>query len=210
MHSFEDGCQTGGVTWHSALCRWPILQGDHIVSKGTLGPLSYVEVNDQYAFFCGSNQLRIFLRDGGALVYHLCMKNLQFATWDVLPGNGDDPCPSSLFQPQRLHEAYHVPSTSQSNFIAGKDIAVLTAPGIFIWILGFEGLFHRETTLTDIATFLIFNASRDGGGQDISVYLALGESNEKAAIATRKGLFVVSLGQADISNLTAEAPPSTA
>jgi hypothetical protein len=108
------------VTWHSALCRWPILQGDHIVSKGTLGPLSYVEVNDQYAFFCGSNQLRIFSRDGGALVYHLCMKNLQFATWDVLPGNGDDPCPSSLFQPQRLHEAYHVPSTSQSNFIAGK------------------------------------------------------------------------------------------
>jgi hypothetical protein len=87
---------------------------------GTLGSLSYVEVNDQYAFFCGSNQLRIFARDGGALVYHLCTKNLQFTTWDVLPSNGDDPCPSSLFQPQRLHEAYHVSSTSQSNFIAGK------------------------------------------------------------------------------------------
>ncbi|KAG1750293.1 hypothetical protein EDD22DRAFT_916567 [Suillus occidentalis] len=179
---------------------------------GTLGPLSYVEVNDQYAFFCGSNQLRIFARDGGALVYHLCMKNLQFTTWDVLPSNGDDPCPSSLFQPQRLHEAYHVSSTSQSNFIAahvsssGKDIAVLTAPGIFIWIPGFERLFHRETTLTDIATFLNLNTSRDGGGRDISVYLALGESNEKAAIATRKGLFVVSLGPG-ISQLTAEAPP---
>jgi hypothetical protein len=67
---------------------------------------------------------------------------------------------------------------------SGKDIAVLTAPGIFIWIPGFERLFHRETTLTDIATFLNFNTSRDGGGRDISVYLALGESNEKAAIAT--------------------------
>lgn len=106
---------------------------------------------------------------------------------------------------------------------SGKDIAVLTAPGIFIWIPGFERLFHRETTLTDIATFLNFNTSRDGGGRDISVYLALGESNEKAAIATvsvslphtcfsalnlpqRKGLFVVSLGP-DISQLTAEAPP---
>ncbi|KIK43739.1 hypothetical protein CY34DRAFT_11515 [Suillus luteus UH-Slu-Lm8-n1] len=147
---------------------------------GTLGPLSYVEVNDQYAFFCGSNQLRIFARDGGALVYHLCMKNLQFATWDVHPGNGYDQCPSSLFQPQRLQEAYHVSSISQTHVSSsGKDIAVLTTPGIFIWIPGFERLFHRETTLTDTATFLNFNASRDDGGRDISVYLALGESNEK-------------------------------
>lgn len=87
---------------------------------GTLGTLCYVEVNDQYAFFCGSNQLRIFARGGGALVYHLCMKDLQRINWDVLPDNSDDPCPSSLFQPQRLHEAYHVSSTSPSTFVAGK------------------------------------------------------------------------------------------
>ncbi|KAG2336881.1 hypothetical protein BDR05DRAFT_896120, partial [Suillus weaverae] len=87
---------------------------------GTLGPLSYVEVNDQYAFFCGANQLRIFARGGGALVYHLGIKDLQCINWDVLPDNSNNPCPSWLLQPQRLHEAYHVSSTSQSNFVAGK------------------------------------------------------------------------------------------
>lgn len=66
---------------------------------------------------------------------------------------------------------------------SGKDIAVLTASGIFIWIPGFERLFHREVTLSDIATFLNFSASRSDV-RDTSVYLALGESNEKAAIAT--------------------------
>ncbi|KAG1842276.1 hypothetical protein DFJ58DRAFT_666062 [Suillus subalutaceus] len=178
---------------------------------GILGSICYVEVNDQYAFFCGSNQLRIFARGGGALVYHLCMKDLQRITWDVLPDNSDEPCPSSFFQPQRLHEAYHVCSTSRSNFVAahvsssGKDIAVLTASGIFIWIPGFERLFHREATLDGIATLLNFNASRDNV-RDISIYLALGESNEKAAIGTRKGLFIVSLDP-EISKLTAEAPP---
>jgi hypothetical protein len=177
---------------------------------GILESIRYVEVNDQYAFFCGSNQLRIFARGGGALVYHLSMKDLQRISWDVLPDNSDDTCPSSLFQPQRLHEAYHVSSTYRSNFVAahvsssGKDIAVLTASGIFIWIPGFERLFHREATLDDIATLLNFNASRDNV-RDISVYLALGESNEKAAIATREGLFIISLDP-ETSRLTAEAP----
>ncbi|KAG2342741.1 hypothetical protein BDR05DRAFT_1060161 [Suillus weaverae] len=89
---------------------------------------------------------------------------------------------------------------------SSKDIAVLAASGIFIWIPGFERLIHREVTLNDTATVLNFNASRDNIAQDISVYLALGESNEKAAIATRKGLFIVSLDP-ETSKLTAEAPP---
>jgi hypothetical protein len=73
----------------------------------------------------------------------------------------------------------HVAHVSSS----GKDIAVLTASGIFIWIPGFERLFHREATLDDIATLLNFNASQDNV-RDISIYLALGELNEKAMIAT--------------------------
>ncbi|KAG2116175.1 hypothetical protein DEU56DRAFT_173770 [Suillus clintonianus] len=178
---------------------------------GTLGRLNYVEVNDQYAFFCGSIQLRVFARGGGALVYHLGMKDLPCTYWDVLPDSDDVPCASSLFQPQLLHEAYHVSSTCQSNFVAahvsssGKDIGVLTASGIFIWMPGFERLIHREATLNDTAILLNFNHSLDNV-RDISVYLALGESNEKAAIATRKGLFIVSLDP-EISKLTAEAPP---
>ncbi|KAG2136990.1 hypothetical protein DEU56DRAFT_946280 [Suillus clintonianus] len=95
---------------------------------GTLGRLNYVEVNDQYAFFCGSIQLRAFARGGGALVYHLGMKDLPCTYWDVLPDSDDVPCASSLFQPQLLHEAYHVSSTCQSNCVAahvsssGKDM----------------------------------------------------------------------------------------
>ncbi|KAG0706677.1 hypothetical protein DFH29DRAFT_137501 [Suillus ampliporus] len=193
---------------------------------GTLGRLNYVEVNDQYAFFCGSIQLRIFARGGGALVCHLAMKDLPHTNWDVLPDSTDVPCSSSLFEPQRLHEAFHVSGTSQSNFVAGKfyvsvyiiyslcaahvsssgkDMAVLTASGIFIWIPGFERLINREATLNDIATLLNFNHSLDNV-RDISIYLTLGESNEKAAIATRKGLFIVSLDP-EISRLTAEALP---
>ncbi|KAG2137004.1 hypothetical protein DEU56DRAFT_352943 [Suillus clintonianus] len=83
-------------------------------------------------------------------------------------------------------------------------MGVLTASGIFIWMPGFKRLIHREAALNDTATLLNLNHSLDNV-RDISVYLALGESNEKAAIATRKGLFIVSLDP-DISNLTAEAP----
>ncbi|KAG1742642.1 uncharacterized protein EDB91DRAFT_1127241 [Suillus paluster] len=178
---------------------------------GMLGRLNYVEVNDHYAFFCGSIQLRIFARGGGALVYHLAMKDLPSTNWDVLPDSNDVPCTSSLYQPQRLHETFHVSETSQSHFVAvhvsssGKDLAALTASGIFVWIPGFERLIHREATLNDIATLLNFNPSPDNP-RDISIYLALGESNEKAAIATRKGLFIVSL-DSEISKLTAEPPP---
>jgi hypothetical protein len=86
----------------------------------SLGRLNYVDVNDKYVFICGSVQLRIFAREGGALVYHLTKKMLPRTHWDVVPESNNVACPSSLFQPQRLSEACHVTDSSQSNFKAGK------------------------------------------------------------------------------------------
>ncbi|OAX35083.1 hypothetical protein K503DRAFT_773852 [Rhizopogon vinicolor AM-OR11-026] len=177
---------------------------------GNLGHLNYVDVNDKYAFFCGSLQLRIFARDGGGLVYKLTKKMLPRTQWDVLPESNSVACLSSLFQPQQLHEALHRSKSSASNFKAahvsssGKDLVVLTALGNFIWIPGFERLINREATLSEIAVVLNFSPFPDNS-QDISIYLALGELNEKAAIATRKGLYIINLDP-EISKFTAEAP----
>ncbi|KAG0695736.1 hypothetical protein DFH29DRAFT_879841 [Suillus ampliporus] len=120
----------------------------------------------------------------------LGMKDLPCTHWDVLPDSDNVLFPSLLFQPQRLLEAYHVSSTSQSNFIAahvsssGKDMGVLTASGIYIWMLCFERLIRREATLNDTATLL----------------------NSNPPLDNRKGLFIISLDP-EISKLTAEAPP---
>jgi len=66
---------------------------------------------------------------------------------------------------------------------SGKDLVVLTASGNFVWIPGFERLIHDKVALNKIAVVVNFNPSSDNS-QDMSIYLALGESNEKAAIAT--------------------------
>jgi hypothetical protein len=89
---------------------------------GALGSLTYVDVNDKYVVVCGLIQLRVFARDGGALVYYLTKKMLPSTHWDVLPESKliNVACPSSLFQPQRLHQAFHVPDSSPSIFKAGK------------------------------------------------------------------------------------------
>jgi len=87
---------------------------------GILGQLHNVDVNDHYAFFCGSVQLRIFARNGGALVYHLTEKMLPRTRWNVLPENNNVACLSSLFRPQQLQEAFRVSKSSPRNFKAGK------------------------------------------------------------------------------------------
>lgn len=87
---------------------------------GNLGQLNYVDVSDQYAFFCGSLQLRIFARDGGGLVLHLTKKMLPRTQWDVLPEGNNVACLSSLFQPQQLHPAFHASKSPTNNFKAGQ------------------------------------------------------------------------------------------
>jgi hypothetical protein len=45
--------------------------------------------------------------------------------WDVLQDSNNIAYPSSLFQPQRLHETFHVAESSASRFKAGKFFTVI-------------------------------------------------------------------------------------
>ncbi|KIJ66601.1 hypothetical protein HYDPIDRAFT_166773 [Hydnomerulius pinastri MD-312] len=170
-----------------------------------MGSINYVEVDDHYAFICGSLQMRIFAREGGALVYHLSTAQLSTLSWDVLPSSESGGTSSSILEPQKLQQSYHVPNAERNGeFMAlhvsssGKDIAILTSAGRLVIIPGFERLFTRKATLEDIAIQLAF--------PDFSIYLALGEHNGKIAVATRKGLYVVS-PDIEFSRLAAEYQP---
>ncbi|OAX35082.1 hypothetical protein K503DRAFT_868495 [Rhizopogon vinicolor AM-OR11-026] len=175
---------------------------------GTPGEFASVDVNDKYAFLCGSHQLRIFARDGGVLVYHLTTKMLLRTRWDVLPASNNVACFSSLFQPQKLHAKVHHTYRSILKAVrvssSGNDMVVITASGNVVWILGFERLIHRKASLRKTAIILNFNPFSDYS-QDMSIYLALGGSNEKAAIVSRNGLYII-IVDPEFSKLTAEAP----
>ncbi|KAI6102623.1 hypothetical protein EDD17DRAFT_695695 [Pisolithus thermaeus] len=178
----------------------------------TLGHIRYVEVNDKYAFICGSNQLRIFERGSGALVYGLSPKNLARKVWNMLsPGKQAVPN-SSTVQRQKLRQSNLTTSSSADDrFMAvhvsgnGKDIAALTICGVLIIIPGFERLISGEATLSNIAVQLRFPSS-DRRPQDTAIYLALSEKDGKVAAVTRRGLYLVS-PDIEFSNLTIECPP---
>ncbi|KAF9237080.1 hypothetical protein BU15DRAFT_12876, partial [Melanogaster broomeanus] len=175
----------------------------------TLGSINYVEVNDQYAFICGSTSLRIFSREGGALVYQLSTRELSRLAWDVLPAGQSGVASSSILQPQMLQQTYHVPSSMPfGEFMAlhisasGNDIVALTSHGRLVIIPGFERLFSgsNRVNLEDIAIQLNFRP--ETGEADVSLYLALGDRNGKMAVATRNGIYVISPDQEQFSSPT--------
>ncbi|KAI6012770.1 hypothetical protein F5J12DRAFT_685805, partial [Pisolithus orientalis] len=195
---------------------WDVSQGRLVETIGsiqkryhhqTLGHIHYVEVNDKYAFICGSNQLRIFERGGGALVYDLSPRDLLRKVWSV---EEHPPFDSSVVKCQKLVEK-DLNSTTDDQFMAvhvsgnGKDIAVLTICGVLIIIPGFQRIISGEALLPDIAVQLRFPPS-SGGLQDTAIYLALREKDGKVAVVTRKGLYLVS-PEVEFSTLTAERPP---
>lgn len=78
--------------------------------------IHYVEVNDLYVFICVGEELRIFAREGGALVYQLSTRELTSTTWDVLPQTrGSTP---SVVHPQMLLRGHHPSSPFHSEFMA--------------------------------------------------------------------------------------------
>ena len=81
-----------------------------------LAAINYVEVNDLYVFICGGRGLRIFAREGGALLYQLSTIELSSATWDVLPQTRG--LASSVVHPQMLLQNYHSPSSMHREFMA--------------------------------------------------------------------------------------------
>ena len=89
-----------------------------------LGVISYVEVNDKYAFICGSNQLRIFERGGGTLVFQLSPKDLGTETWRISP-HADNSGPFNIVKPQALLSGRRkVISAIPTEFKAGQSTAV--------------------------------------------------------------------------------------
>jgi len=88
-----------------------------------LGIINYVEVSDKYAFICGSIQLRIFERGGGALVFQFSPKNIGHKLWRVLH---EDPGPSdSIVKPQNLLSSrMNAIAVIPTQFKAGQPTAI--------------------------------------------------------------------------------------
>ncbi|KAG6330160.1 hypothetical protein ID866_8928, partial [Astraeus odoratus] len=173
-----------------------------------LGRICYVEVNDKYAFICGTKQLRIFERQGGALVYHLSPKCLPPKALQVLHSDGG--AGSTLFAtPQELSNR-HVKTVDDGCFLAvhvsgdGRDIALLTSSGILALIPAFQRLISGEAKVSDIAVQINFQLHKLII-PDVSIYLAMSERDGKVAVATRRGLFLVS-PDIDFSRFDAERP----
>ena len=90
-----------------------------------LGFVGYVEVNDKYAFICGSNKLRIFERGGGALVFQLSPKDLGTKMWRISPQANNFSRFNSIVKPQRLLSGRRkVILPVQTEFTAGQLTAV--------------------------------------------------------------------------------------
>lgn len=88
----------------------------NIQRQHPLTAINYVEVNDLYAFICDGRGLRIFAREGGALLYQLSAMELSNATWDVLPQTRG--LSSSVVHPQMLLPNQHSPGSIRGEFIA--------------------------------------------------------------------------------------------
>lgn len=176
----------------------------------TLGRIQYVEVNDKYAFICGSNQLRIFERGGGALVYALSPRNLVRKVWNILP---EHPAPNStIVKRQKLQQSDLITNSSADDrFMAvhvsgnGRDIVALTRYGVLVIIPGFQRLISGEAILPNIGVQLCFPPSVRHP-QQTAIYLALSGKDGKVAAATQRGLYLVS-PDIEFSNLTTECPP---
>lgn len=88
--------------------------------------INYVDVNDQYIFICGGGGLRIFAREGGALLYQLSTRELTSVTWDVLPLAQTRGLASSVVHPQMLLLNYRSPSSSYGEFMACMHFSLLS------------------------------------------------------------------------------------
>ncbi|KAH7911613.1 hypothetical protein BJ138DRAFT_1125884 [Hygrophoropsis aurantiaca] len=179
-------------------------------APGLLGRVNYVEVNDRYAFICGSSQLRIFERESGTVVFHVAVSDLPPIQWDVLP----QPIPTTsrcLLVPCKISQASHVRSSGAGlgDFMAvhvspsGKDLVALTRRGSILILRDFEQVITKQVPWAEAALQINFSP-----GYEIPVnfssYLAFGD-NGKVAVATRKGIFILSI-ESDVDKLSAEQP----
>ncbi|KAG9308958.1 hypothetical protein JVU11DRAFT_11260 [Chiua virens] len=176
-----------------------------------LGSINYVEVNDLYVFICGGTGLRIFAREGGALLYQLFPVELSSAAWDVLPHSTG--LTSTIVRPQLLlHNHDSSSSLHGGHFMAchvsaaGSDLAVLTSSGRLVMLPDFQRLFAASNPTHHRDLVFTLNFAPFSGDANISYYLAVGGQNGKFALATRKGIYVIS-PDFHFQRLTAGRPP---
>ncbi|EGN92333.1 hypothetical protein SERLA73DRAFT_117516 [Serpula lacrymans var. lacrymans S7.3] len=184
-----------------------------------LGRINYVEVNDRYAFICGSQQLRVFSKEGGALVFSLSPEHLvQSRQWHVLwPGDAPSPVQDNILAPNPVslvYPSYSGASAGQNHFGAlmavhvsssGRDLVALSTYGLLLIIRDFERVVTKEIALADALTQINFNPQsryRD----DFSIYLAF--EYGKIGLATRRGIFVLAL-DSDIHTATSGSAART-
>ena len=174
-----------------------------------LGATSYAEVNDTYVFICAEGGLRIFAREGGALLYQLPSRELSGTTWDVRPSQTRN-LASSIVHPQILGYNKHSSSSSHGSFMAcmslfasghaeritddvslsghvsasGKDLAVLTTNGRLLLLPGFQRLFAKPKAVLHRDIAIILNFQQHPNDDYTSCYLAVGSRNGKLSVAT--------------------------
>ncbi|KAG8219252.1 hypothetical protein J3R82DRAFT_91 [Butyriboletus roseoflavus] len=175
-----------------------------------LAAINYVEVNDLYVFICGGGGLRIFAREGGALLYQLPTRELTSAAWDVLPRTPG--LTSSVVHPQMLLSNCRSLCSSHGEFMAchvsasGNDLAVLVSNGRLVILPDFQRLFAGSNSVHHRDIAIILNFQPPSSDEEISRYLAVGGRNGKLVIATWKGIYVIS-PTFDFDRLTADRPP---
>ncbi|KAH7926823.1 hypothetical protein BV22DRAFT_1086128 [Leucogyrophana mollusca] len=177
-------------------------------APGRLGTINSVEVSDQYALFCGSSQLRIYERETGTVVFHTTVSELPSTQWDMLPGRAAATAGHMLVS-CKLAQASHVGGPGgQDEFFAvhvsssGKDMVALTRKGCLLIVRDFEHVITKQVSLADAAVQLNFSPNSDILNNFLG-HLALGDTNGKVAVATRLGIFIVSV-EAEIDKLSAE------
>lgn len=173
----------------------------------SLATINYVEVNDLYVFICGASSLRIFAREGGALLYQLSTRELSSATWDILPQTPG--LVSSVVHPQMLLHNQHASNSFHGEFMAcmcyrlespgwtsltvsvsghvstsGNELAALTTNGRLVILPGFQRLFSGSNAVHHRDIAVILNFQPFSSERDISCYLAVGSRNGKLAVAT--------------------------
>ncbi|KAH7926821.1 hypothetical protein BV22DRAFT_1062053 [Leucogyrophana mollusca] len=179
-------------------------------APGRLGRICNVEVSDRYAFFCGPSQLRIFERETGTMVLHTTVSELPSTQWNVLPGQAAATAGHMLVS-YTLTQASHVRGAGiQDEFLAvhvsssGKDMVVLTRKGSLLIVRDFEHVITKQVSLADAAVQIDFTPNSDMLDNFFG-HLAFGDTNGKVAVATRIGVFIVSV-EAEIDKLSAERP----
>jgi hypothetical protein len=113
--------------WHipSAELSQTILDLQTLADGHPLGDINYVELSERYVFICGSNQLRIFSRSTGKMVWHIPHSRTIGGSWlmhvdlraqSILPALDD-----AVFVPQ-IASFSHIKERGSSHHLSNEFV----------------------------------------------------------------------------------------